>query len=452
MIVAQIRADLPQESEDVNPSNALSSYFPIRTSDRKNKDIFDWDTVLGFTVKNAYRKHQELDVEAFKSGVEARFVGKLVGEKFWLVLDKMYFEREGFYNIAPEFLLFKANRKQGVTASSRLGDMYSSLMQDFLPTEKLNVSMNFLERELYEELKEQLKKQAGSKKSKSKKNEQVIGNNEYPYLPFLTKHFQQDLHFLEEHPKYLLSTFTDFLRLYAVLYTSQLALNLGSWRDGEPEPKRCYFILDSEKASEERTNVKDFGYGQLNRAMHSIFPYLAMNDSLQIPKERKQPIWKLAQQLQESPVFAEKLSNYAQAFNDYRGLDQQIVHTKDPLVALEQLLKLSKDEFGRGMSKHSINNEYVQTIQKELCSNFIYSRGRIGKVLVINQDYLMLLTNLVIGNQEKMRFHELVLAFESRGVFFDKQSHAALIEFYERIGNVEKMSDSGDAVYVRKTI
>ncbi|MFA0643989.1 DNA phosphorothioation-dependent restriction protein DptG, partial [Vibrio cyclitrophicus] len=32
------------------------------------------------------------------------------------------------------------------------------------------------------------------------------------------------------------------------------------------------------------------------------------------------------------------------------------------------------------------------------------------------------------------------------------QTEQELIKFYERIGNVERMSDSGDAVYVRKTI
>jgi DNA phosphorothioation-dependent restriction protein DptG len=72
--------------------------------------------------------------------------------------------------------------------------------------------------------------------------------------------------------------------------------------------------------------------------------------------------------------------------------------------------------------------------------------------LVFNQDYLVLLTNLAIGELDRLRFNELIKAFESRGVFFDKQSQQVLIEFYERIGNVERMSDSGDAVYVNKTI
>ena len=64
----------------------------------------------------------------------------------------------------------------------------------------------------------------------------------------------------------------------------------------------------------------------------------------------------------------------------------------------------------------------------------------------------MLLTNLAIGELDRLRFNELIKAFESVGVYFDKQSQQALIEFYERIGNVERMSDSGDAVYVNKTI
>ena len=64
----------------------------------------------------------------------------------------------------------------------------------------------------------------------------------------------------------------------------------------------------------------------------------------------------------------------------------------------------------------------------------------------------MLLTNLVIGSREKLRLYEVLKELELRGIFFDKESQKALVEFYERLGNVEKMSDSGDAIYVKKTI
>ncbi|WP_320408131.1 DNA phosphorothioation-dependent restriction protein DptG [Acinetobacter sp. 105-3] len=70
----------------------------------------------------------------------------------------------------------------------------------------------------------------------------------------------------------------------------------------------------------------------------------------------------------------------------------------------------------------------------------------------MQQSHLLLLTNLVIGKREKIRLYELIKELERRGIFFDKESRKALVEFYERLGNVEKMSDSGDAIYVKKTI
>ena len=79
-------------------------------------------------------------------------------------------------------------------------------------------------------------------------------------------------------------------------------------------------------------------------------------------------------------------------------------------------------------------------------------RGRAGRVLVLNQDHLLLLANIAIGKQEKLRFQELIVEFRKRGIYLDKQTEIELIKFFERIGNIEKMSDSGDAVYVRKTI
>ena len=89
---------------------------------------------------------------------------------------------------------------------------------------------------------------------------------------------------------------------------------------------------------------------------------------------------------------------------------------------------------------------------QEVARNFLQLRGRAGKVLVVNQDFVLLLTNLAIGESTSLRFQELIEEFESRGFFFDKKSQQALIRFYERVGNLDRMSDSGDAVYVRNAI
>jgi DNA phosphorothioation-dependent restriction protein DptG len=100
----------------------------------------------------------------------------------------------------------------------------------------------------------------------------------------------------------------------------------------------------------------------------------------------------------------------------------------------------------------SVNKKYIKELETQIAADFIQSRGRSGKVLILNQDHLLLLTNLAIGTNSKLRLHELIVEFERRGFYVDNQTKQALVAFYERMGNVERMSDSGDAVYVLKTI
>lgn len=468
-----LKADLPQSKEDVK-NNTLTTYFPINTKDRK--DIFNWDSVLGYVVKTSFRKElnlpkltddeknlikegvmteSDIALSKFKSSCELRFKNKLDESDFWAVLEKMYFENGQIFKISPEFLLFKTIKQKGSSRDASLGAMFSNQMQNFYFDQKPNNKFNFLESQLYFELLELMKvskdvKENGGKLTFNKPTEA-------PYLPFMAKHLQEDLRFLGKRPKYLLSIFKEFLRLYAHLYTAQLALNLNGWQKGEPKPQLSYYILDSEKASEERYLIKDYGFKQLSRALWKIFPYLSMNESLQSKKidnvvNTIQPLWALAENLKDTPNSVLLLKNYAMAFKENRELYFSLSESDDPQVVLSDLLKLSELQFGVKETRHEINKQYVKATETEFCSHFTQSRGRAGRVLIFNQDYLLLLTNLAIGDQDKLRFHELIKAFESRGIFFDKQSQQALINFFERIGNVERMSDSGDAVYVRKTI
>jgi len=465
-----LRADLPQVSDDVKV-NTLTTYFPINTKDRK--DIFNWDSVLGYVVKTSFRKElqlakltdeeklavkegetteSEIAIEKFKLSCEKSFKAKLDESDFWPILEKMYFENEQLFKISPEFLLFKTIKQKGSNRDASLGGMFANQLQNFFFEDKPNNKFNFLEKQLYSELINIMKV---SKDVKQDNNGKLVFTKaiEAPYLPFMAINMQKDLRFLGKRPKYLLSIFKEFLRLYAHLYTGQLALNLKSWRKGEPKAKPSYYILDSEKASDERYLVKDYGFSQLNKALWNIFPYLAMNESLQDKKENTiLPIWALAENLQQTPDCVTLLKNFAQAFKEKRELTYQLADSDDPTDILADLLKLGRMQFGSKESRFEINKLYVKAAESEFCSHFTQLRGRAGRVLVFNQDYLLLLTNLAIGEEEKLRFHELIKAFELRGVFFDKQSQKALINFFERIGNVERMSDSGDAVYVKKTI
>ncbi|WP_350645804.1 DNA phosphorothioation-dependent restriction protein DptG, partial [Pseudoalteromonas sp. G24-MNA-CIBAN-0072] len=88
---------------------------------------------------------------------------------------------------------------------------------------------------------------------------QKIRKQHISYLPFLSAQFQQDLKFLVSYPEHFLQNIKAFLKLYGFLYTAQLSLNIKGWAQ-RPEVKPCYFILDSEKASKERTKLQLHGH------------------------------------------------------------------------------------------------------------------------------------------------------------------------------------------------
>lgn len=430
----------------VPSSNSLSTFLPLRTKDKHYK--FCWETVLGYFVHSSYNKALiTTDLEGFKKLCKHRFSDLLDEPEFWSEIEGMYFENEELFKISPELLMFKAVKGEIDTNSKKLGDMFIGLLNGYTVESSPETNLNFLEKEIKSEF------DAFYVSTKLKQNED---KSTVAYLPFLTSCFQQDLKFLNDRPQYLVNQFPAFLRLYGFLYIAQMALNIKDWRNGAPSSKPCFFIVDNEKASRERSQVKNFGYTQLNEYLEYLFPYLVMNETLQ-EKGRTKPLWHLADSIKESAGALEQLNNFSTQFFEQRSKFYKFTSNSDNSNevndALMQLLNLSYWQFD---SKKGTLEEYNQTavkgVLKTICAPFIQRRGQAGQVLTFNQDYVVLLTNLAIGEKERLRFHELIKAFEQRGVFFDKQSQQSLVDFYERMGNVERMSDSGDAVYVKKTV
>ncbi|MFT6777456.1 MAG: DNA phosphorothioation-dependent restriction protein DptG [Paraglaciecola sp.] len=428
-------------------SNALSTYLPLRTKDKHYK--FQWDIILGYFAHALYDKPLVTsDIEEFKTLCKARFSSKLDEPAFWTVLEKMYFENEQLFEISPELLIFKASKDEIDTNSKKLGDMFISLLNGFMVESPTENQLNLFEKEIKSEFDCFLINNKPKKKIEKK--------TEKPYLPFLTEYFKVDLQFLSSRPQYFLKNFHAVIRLYGFLYISQMALNIKNWANGEPKSKPCFFIVDNEKASDERTLVKNYGYTQLHSYLEYLFPFLVMNETLQEKGEVK-PLWQLFEGLSDGNIndlneFGDK---YTQDRNERESFKTNQVwrKTQDKKELLSQLLEMTYTQFEKKQGNLTTYNEtVVRGIKNSMCDPFIQRRGRAGQVLTFNQDYIVLLTNLAIGEQEKLRLHELIKEFEARGVFFDKQSQQSLIEFYERMGNVERMSDSGDAVYVRKTV
>jgi len=453
---------------NVSSSNALNSYFPVRTNN--SEDSFDWSVAQGIVVRNLYQKvvakglaklgedeqGEKVDqsLERFRELCKEDFAIRLDEPELWSYLEKMYFANDAFFDVAPESLLFKISSLSGSSSKNRLGDLFSSLMGGFYLKNKVRIERNFLEQQVVDSLR--------SEKVISDFNGRRLSKNinESPYLPFLTKLFCRDIEFLSKHPKYFLEKLEDLLKLYGYLYTAQLALNIKGWTSlEEPTSKPLYFIMENETASKERVDLVKNGHQKVSPLIENIFPYLSISESLQDPNgkanEHRLPLWKLASYLTEDDSV--ELARYAEEFASDRNKDRDYTFPydkseRDPQEWLKILLKLSLDQFSKGETRAAAQGKFIKATEYELCSGFVKNRGQVGKILVINQDYLELITNLAVGDNEKLRFHELLQEFEARGIYFDKQTQKSLIQFYERVGNVERMSDSGDAVYVRKTV
>lgn len=431
-------------AENITPQfNSAATYFPISArSDKSNE--FDWQIVNRFFVGELFCiSANDKKLEQFKKRCKEHFLSKLNDPEMWQVVEKIYFSTGSIRNIVPEMQIFSGSwtNEANPAPANRIVNVFMTMLRDIQLCTSTDVRLNLIEREILTSFRAEFKTKKTS----------VKGVAPLPYLPPLAEVISKDLHYLLSKQNYFLAHLTHFLRFYIFIYTSQMALWINSWKDGKPQRlKDCYFILDSEKASKERSMLRERGWKSVESGIESLFPVLAMNEFLQDKGQGIIPLWALYQSISDDML--SNLLEFAELFAKDRKLNINTAHITNTELALDALLDLSKRQFEKGETRSAAGNKFINFTKSELCSNFTRTRGSAGKVFVIDQEYLLLLTNLAIGDQGKLRLHELLIEFNKRGVFFDRQSQIALVEFYERLGNVERRSDSGDAVYVKATI
>tara|TARA_R100000322_G_scaffold170480_2_gene146504 strand:+ start:2845 stop:4179 length:1335 start_codon:yes stop_codon:yes gene_type:complete len=434
------------DEQEIQNKNFVNNFLPFRS---KSSGL-DFEAIAGSVLTMAFQKRLEKSstLESFRSSVFERLQYKLTDQNIQPLIEEMYFNDNaaGLFKVSPEFLIFKAAQAEAST-NKHVAQVFIGFISDSdRRFTKLSSEVNFLECELVEEFQKRL----------TNCHEDPI---ESPYLPFMAELFAQDFGFLLEHPGYFLENLRAFFSLYTFLYSSQLALNINIWTD-KPVSKPLFFILDTEKASLERNQVRE-AFRHLRLKALDLFPILSMLEYLNQPKDKKAkkfPLWKIFLDIKEMDALGassvnNSLIRFCERYREKRGFSSLEAYPQTTKELLEILSRTAKEIFGtRGTSQYTVNNKFVNAFENEIAHHFVQVRGRSGRVLTISQDYLLLLTNLAIGRRTQVQFQELLQEFRERGVWFDRQSEQEIIKFLERIGNVERMSDSGDAVYVRKTL
>jgi len=151
---------------EVANTNRTIGYFPARTSPKEG--AFDWEIAKGVVVRNLFNKDVSKDLMVkeedgepygkFKDLCKEKFEERLDEPKMWEHIESMYFSSEAFFKIAPECLLFKI-LPSFTSSKNPLGDLFSSLMQDYYNDNPERIKRNFLEQQLVDTLRsERVKK------------------------------------------------------------------------------------------------------------------------------------------------------------------------------------------------------------------------------------------------------------------------------------------------------
>lgn len=430
--------------------NTADDFLSVGTDKKKN--AIYWDYVYKELASSLFSmKSTAQTFTALKSTILTNIGNDRKTKELKPLIEQVYMQNNGFRNITPLSYLLLENEK-GVGGKTAilvrlLKNMLSEPKSDSHCLEESG--NNILERVLIEQFKAQcevsLPEDSGT-----------------VYLPFLAKVFTEDLHKLTSNAAWFAKDFEAVIRLYSFLYVSQLALHLRYSIADKPKSERLYFLLEQEQASKERIKSVTYGFESIfghKGAAYKLFPYLSyLNLLTNAYKDNPPPFWQI---VEDHKVDGEKgeivaaLGKMNQTFSQLFGVSIEGNDDDSLIDHIKTGLKIQKSTFSKSSKKSQRapkNKNVFDSIKTIYAAGFYRSRGPAGTFLELKADVVLLLTNLIIGSGEKMLIGDVVAAFKARGIWLDIQSKQALIAFYENIGNVDKLSDSGEAVYVKSTI
>ena len=279
------------------------------------------------------------------------------------------------------------------------------------------------------------------------------------FIPQLRECFNNDLAFLIKDKNVEFYDLIQIISFYYFTYTSQVILNLNRFCQCEYSIVPIYYCMSWEKSSKTRKCYNQ-GWNQIDRYLDTMFSHAVLLEMLNQNESAKKYCYK------------EIFDEYSRASADeqdeiFKGIEtikkKYITEFAPPegfqyetnnytIGDIESLIHgFFKDimlQF-RESSRKRANEAYKSSFYEFSRNNFLQNRKAGGLLLVLNEELLVLLTKVVIGNKKQMKVNELFSRFQDRGIYLDKNSQDSVIEFYEKLNLIEKKSDSGDAQYVK---
>lgn len=293
---------------------------------------------------------------------------------------------------------------------------------------------NLLEKIMLDSLKELNQNEA--------KNEYLIFNkSNYKYMV-------NDLEYLTSKKDFFMKNIHNFFAFYYFQYIMQTTIYLNSFENQNSDFINLYFTLESEKITSTRQTVKE-GFNLVT----SLRRDLLVNDNLigyinfLIESEDTYSIQQILEfEVNQKDILNQKLISFLKQYagiTDNKEFDYLKVYQNSLLENIKYLRTLLLKDL-----QYETQSRFFKSIDEIGNLYFLKSRGRLGKVLSLNTETIILLSALIVRDN-KMILSDVFKGFEERGVWLDRYTKEEIVELYERMNILDKKSDSGEAKYVK---
>ena len=362
------------------------------------------------------------------------------------MITSVYIENGNFKRFHPRMCTF------GGSGSSAIKNLANFIIAVLMSPELVDALDKMMQSEPNSVIEELILAVIPYEKDNSKK----ANVNNHTLLPEVQEYFSKDFLFLCTNKNLFINNIDKLLSYYLFYYISQVVLHL---REGFEECESIipvYYFLDWEKISRSRVSYEQ-GWKMIQKKSENIFAYVNLLQILNCTgddagvgsfSEINQRLESLSSA--ELDIFEADIKNInGQIMNILNQEQHKSTHKKifgkyDYLDTLLQTLIESKDT-----GRQAAFERYEKRVKDIADVGLLKARGQLGSTLNLKQDWIIFLTRLCIGQNEKIRLNALWSELEKRGVNFDIFTRERIVEYFEKINILEKKSDSGDAQYVR---
>lgn len=261
----------------------------------------------------------------------------------------------------------------------------------------------------------------------------------------LLQEVEEDLKFLLQSEKLFLENFEHMISLYFFVYVMKIA----NMVDRDTEPQKIFWFYQDEKHCKGRAaanlNWKTYKEGVLYRCYMNILTLDILTNFIDIIT-----------------------IDYDVIISDLEK--EGIENIKEFIIELRRLLELESIEINTNQSRdivgilyNTLENYYSQGKQQGSLSHYVgwfedlgkkyffKQRGSYGYTLNLTEDYLLFLVTVIVKD-ERIKLNSFFEEMEKRGIWCDNNARKAVVSALNKIGLLEKKSDSGDAQYIRTTL